>query len=235
MSSPKALSLLVVDLGEEAGRRLDRWRAELIRLDASAPVMHESSFLGIELRGAAVVATLAQVERLLREFLVGLAAEVEASRTEVRRLVPSLRALVGHSKFESLSSSSRGDVVWGQRVHVTAYDADTAYASLPPRMGKGPQPPLDGKTITDAHILRMWSVLSVRVDPFPKASCATSLRRLASLRNDIAHGNFPINEVMRSPGASAADLAMQIDDIILLILHVATELSTYVKEKHYRI
>lgn len=223
-------------MAEDTAQRLDKWRSSLLLLAAgSIPDIDEQSFLGCELRGAAIVATMAEVERLLREFMIGLAADVNSSKTEIRRLVPSLRSLVGHPNFESIATSKQSDTIWNQRAVVTTYETSGTFAVLPGRASKGGQPPLDGKTITDSHILRIWGVLGLVSNPFPRPECATSLRRLASLRNDIAHGNQPIDEVLKSPGASARELEHQIDNVELLILNLATELSAYSTSKAYRV
>lgn len=236
MAGSKPISLGVIDLAEESARRLDQWKSTLLLLDADAVVgISKTDFLGIELRAAAVVATMAEVERLLREFLIGLGAEVNSSRTEIRHIVAPLRALVAHSSFESISNTKQAEVAWSQRQLVTSLEGSTAYALLPTRVSKGAQPPLDGKTITDAHVLRLWAVLGIPGSPFPVPECATSLKRLASLRNDIAHANQPVDEVLLNPGTSGRDLERHIDHVQLLVLNMASELSDYVKRRKYRL
>ena len=74
----------------------------------------EVSFLGRELRGAAVVATMAEIENLLREMLVLVAREVNASGTPVRDMssrfgclqpIRRLRASAGRRKWTSAGIS----------------------------------------------------------------------------------------------------------------------------------
>lgn len=236
MAGSKPISIAIIDLGEESAQRLDQLKSMLLLLGSGSMVsVTEDSFLGRELCGAAVVATMAEIERLLREYLVGLAEDVNASKTEVREVVPSLRGLVAHGNFESIANTRQAETTWSQRRAVTTLEVSSAYALLPTRVSKGAQPPLDGKTITDVHVLRLWQVLGISASPFPIPSCATSLKRLASLRNDIAHANQPIKEVFRGPETSAKDLERLIDDVQLLILNLAHELSAYARSKKYKI
>lgn len=234
--SNKPLSLEVLENAEEAADRLDHWRSNLLLLAAeSLRDISESSFLGHELRAAAIVASMAEVEHLVREFLVSLSAEINASGTLIRNLKRTLRPLAVHSNFESLTTTSKGDTAWEQRLLVTTLEDNDQIARFPPRSSKGPQPPLDGKTIRRSHMLRLWEILGLPGTPFPEADCSTSLEKLALLRNDIAHRNVSVREVFFQPDTSARDVAKYLDDIVLMVLHLGTVWSSYASTRAYRV
>jgi hypothetical protein len=210
----------------------------LLRItDGSAPGIAEDDFLGKELRAAAVVATMAELERVVREILVGLTNEVAGAKVEVRNLVPGLRVLAAHSKFQSLMSTSDSDSHWTGRLAVSRLDLETEIARLPPRASNGPQPPLDGRTIRPSHLRRVWSLLEIRGDALPSASADASIAKLASIRNDVAHANAPIDELFHrdDTSRSAKSVARYIEDATLVLLHIGSEVSDYASGRHYRI
>lgn len=222
------LDVACIELADSAADRIDRWRTELLLLAAgSKSNISESSFLGRELRGAAVVATMAEVENLLREVLVLVAREVNASGTPVRDLVEPLRVLAAHSQFESISNTTKMDERWDKRYEVTRLHQEAAISSLPGKSTRGPQPPLDGKTIKPSHVQQVWKVLGLGGSPFPSIGASTALTKLASIRNDVAHRNVSISEVFLEPGKTAVHLAGYLDEMILFSLHVGVEVEAY--------
>lgn len=232
----KTLDAACIELADGAADRIDRWRTELLLLAAGAlPNAPEASFLGRELRGAAVVATMAEIENLLREMLVLVAREVNASGTPVRDLVQPLRVLAAHSQFESISSTTKMDERWNKRYQVTRLHQEAAISSLPGKASKGPQPPLDGKTIKPSHVQQVWRVLGLSGSPFPSVRASTALTKLASIRNDVAHRNVSISEVFLEPGKTAAHLAGYLDEMILFSLHVGVEMETYALAQDWHI
>jgi hypothetical protein len=70
------------------------------------------------------------------------------------------------------------------------YEASKEAVSLPIPM-HGPMPPLDGKTLTPAHLQRIWQVYGLNGNPVPDLSAGQTLQKVAGLKNDIAHGNLP--------------------------------------------
>lgn len=228
MPKNRPLPSLALDMGEAAARRLDQWRSSLLLLESgSLAGAAERSFIGYELRGAAIVAAMAELEHVLSECLAALSREMNASSTAVMSLKPSLRSLAMHSRLESLATGSDSDAAWAHRLVLTALDTSLEIVRLPLGSVKRPQPPLDGKTIRPAHVQRVWTVLGMIGQPFPAQRCEASLMRLGSLRNDIAHRNIPIEDVFRQPGTSAREVADYLDDVELLILHVVTEFAAY--------
>jgi hypothetical protein len=238
VATNRPLSLRATDLVEESATRLDQWRAVLLRITTGdAHEITEDDFLGKELRGAAVVATMGELERVLREILVALAQEVANAKVEVRDLVPGLRVLAAHSRFQSLSATSDTEMHWSGRLAVSRLDLDSEIARLPSRSSSGPQPPLDGKTIRPSHLRRVWSLLEIHGDALPSASADASITKLAGIRNDVAHANAPIDELFHRQdlSRSARSIAGYIEDATLVLLHIGSEVSDYARECHYRV
>lgn len=234
----KPLSIRIIELGDESTTRLEEWRQILLQLSTSSlPGIVEDGPLGRELRGAAAVATLAELERLLRESLVELSHEIGRAGVQIRDLVPGLRALVANPHFQAIMSSSRGDPHWDNRALVTRLETNSEIAVLPSRLSGSPQPPLDGKTIRTAHIERIWLVLELEGDAIPTATMGVSLNAMSTLRNDVAHGNAPLSEIFHPQnfGKSAADLAEHIRQSVRLIDHVCLSVSSYASGRKYRV
>jgi len=225
------------DLGEVTAKRLDQWRTVLLQLPTSSTLGLGSgitTFLNRELRGAAIVAAMAEVENLVRTSLLAVSTEINTSSTQLKDLKQALRALAVHSSFMSLSNTRDTDKTWDQRHFVSTLDTNPEIASLPGATTVSAPPPLDGRTIRPSHILRIWAVLGLGGSPFPAPRCSTSLTKLALLRNDIAHRNIPISEVFQQPGTSATQIAQYLDDIQLLVLHVASEIASYCSLQSYK-
>ncbi|GAB2460597.1 hypothetical protein [Xylanimonas ulmi] len=238
MAKNRPLALRAVELAEECASRLDQWRAFLLRFtDGSMPGLAEDDFLGKEMRAAAVVATMAELERLVREILVGLSYEINGARLEVRRLVPGVRVLAAHSKFQSLSDTRNADSHWASRLEVSRLELDTEIARLPGPTSSGPQPPLDGRTIRPSHLRRVWSLLEIGGDAMPSASADASITKLASVRNDVAHANAPIDELFHrdDESRSAKEIARYIEDATLVLLHIGSEIADYARQRRYRV
>lgn len=223
-----------LDRAEAAAKRVDEWRSHLLKLSSgSMAELVEQSFLGRELRAAAAVATMAELEAMLRDMLIGVSDEINSSLTEVRELVPSLRSLASHALFQSLADSPDSEKQWKGRLAVTQLDGSQDIARLPGRMTKAAQPPLDGRTIQSRHLSLIWEVLGLP-DPVPSALVVASLKKLTQIRNDVAHRNVDIYQVFSEAGRTARELAKYLDDIVLLILHIGNEWASYVSAAAYR-
>lgn len=216
-----------------AAKRIEEWRSNLLKLAAgSIPEIDEVSFLGRELRAAATIATMAELEGLLRDMLISVGAHVNKAGISYRDLKPSLRSLAAHSEFESLVATRDSGKVWGHRQVLTHLDDSDDLAILPSRTIKTPQPPLDGRTIQPRHISLIWSVLGIH-DPIPSASTVASLKKLTQLRNDVAHRNVEIHVAFSEPGRTARNIAKYLDDVLLLTLHIGVEWGTYITNQSY--
>lgn len=234
----KPFSIIIIELGDDATNRLDFWRGTLLRLSSDAlPGISETSHLGQEIRGAAAVATMAEVERLLRKSLIEISAELNQAGVPNNDLTPGLRALALHSEFQSMSSSpSIGESHWAKRRAMTRVEDNTQIAKFPGPTTSSPQPPLDGKTITANHFRLIWETFDVGGDAVPKAAMEVSLAALVRMRNDVAHANDQIQEIFHEQvtGKSAADIAGHIVNIRSLLDHFCLSLSSYTSEKRYR-
>lgn len=222
-----------LDRAEASARRLDEWRTQLHKLSAgSVPEIAEVSFLGRELRAAATVAAMAELEAILRDMLVDIGLVISSRGIEVRRLLPCLRSLAAHSTFVSMSSTADAEKHWTQRLLVTSLEFSSAHAAMPTRVVKGPQPPLDGRTIQPHHLFTVWRVLGL-TDPIPSASVVASLKKLTQIRNDVAHRNVDIAQVFSEAGRTSVEIATYIDDVTLLILNVGSEWSSYIANESF--
>lgn len=236
MATGNSATQALMDLADATAERLDQWRTTLVQLGTSPSAgVGESTFLQIELRAAAIVATMAELEHVVRESLLQLFLEVNSSGTLVRDLKHCVRSLAMHSTFDSLLNTKNADTAWSQRSLLTSLEMSSEIASLPLSTTRMPQPPLDGRTIRPAHLFRIWDILGITTDVFPAPRCQTSLVKMALLRNDIAHRNVPIADVFKQPAATAAHIARYVDDLELLVLHVANEIATYAAAQNYRI
>lgn len=224
---------IAIQFAEDAAARLGEWQRHLVNLsDGKLSGIPERSFLGRELRAAAVVATMAELEALLREMMVLIGQYVNASGALVRDLAPPLRALTANSRFESIAHSSDQDAIWDQKLAVTHLDVSPDRAIFPGRSRNSPQPPLDGRTIQVRHVAIVWRVLGMK-DPIPKASVVTSLKKLTQIRNDVAHRNVDIVQVFSEAGRTAQDLTSYLDDIVLLVLNIGIAWSDYIEDERY--
>ncbi len=224
---------LAVERAESAAARLDEWRSHLLKLaSGSISEITEQSFLGREMRAAATVAAMAELEALLRDMLISIGDEINRAALNMRDLIPSLRALAVDGRFSSLVDSSDNEKRWEQRLALTQLDASTEIAQFPGRAIKRPQPPLDGRTIQSRHLFLTWRVLGLS-DAIPSASVVASLKKLTQIRNDVAHRNVAITQVFSEAGRSANDVARYIDDVTLLVLHIGNEWQDYVAEAKY--
>lgn len=233
----KPLSVVAFELGDLAAQRIASWRQSMMLLAGDG--MHgirENDPLGQELRGAAVVAAMAELERLLRELLIVTSQEINQASVAVRDLKPALRALATQSHFQSIMQSPNGDGHWQSRAFVTTLEYSTEIAQLPKRSSVTPQPPLDGRTIRPSHIQRIWTTLGLEGVAIPKPEIHVSLTALATMRNDVAHGNAPIGEVFHPdiPGKSPAEIQRHLQNIEHLIDHVCLTFHYYGLASSYR-
>lgn len=232
MAARKPIGLAVIEAAEASATRIDRWKSSLLRRSSESAGSLES-FLTTELMAAAVVACMAEIESLMRGYLVGLAQQINGLGIRIRDIEPTLRSIAGHSHFESLANSENSENIWLRRLRVTSFEADEELVQFPVAARGKPQPPLDGRTITPEHVHRIWLILSLTSDPFPDPACIASLRKLSGLRNDIAHCNYPIEEVFAGPGVSRDEVVKYLDDMVLFILHVSTIWSDYSLNKAF--
>ncbi|QIK62924.1 hypothetical protein G7068_06710 [Leucobacter viscericola] len=235
MAKHELASARAYDLADSATERLSEWRSRLILLSAgSLPGISETSFLGRELKGASVIAGMAELEAILREMLISIGECINSSQVRLRDLKPSLRALVAHSDFESLLALRDRSKVWPKRLGLTSLDEASEVAVFPERSFKSPQPPLDGKTIQTSHLALVWQVLGIENPiPEPSAFVIASLKKLTQIRNDVAHRNISIEEVFRQADRSANHLEQHLEHLVFLIIHISIEWASYLTDEKY--
>lgn len=223
----------VLDQANDALERLDRLKSFLL----TAEDLYKSDnakwyFLTQEARAACIVGVLAELEALTRTFLVAINNEISGANRAIADLKPCLRGLAGHVHFESLRDSADASNIWARRAMVTTLEASKEVAQLPTPT-RGPQPPLDGRTLTPAHFKRVWEVYGIDDDPLPDLASGQTLQKLSGLRNDIAHGNLPFQEIFRTAGTATPAVERYLTQMSLLVIHLATAWARYADERAY--
>lgn len=214
--------------------RLDRLQGFLllaVKLDGEDHAKWH--FLTQEARAACIVGTLAELEALTRTFLSQINTQINQAKLAMGDLKPCLRGLAGHADFESLRDSSDAMNIWTRRSTVTTFEMSRNVA-LMPLSTRGPQPPLDGKTLTPSHFNRLWSVYGIDGGPFPDVSSGQTLQKLSGLRNDIAHGNLPFSEVFKTAGTTSNAVEGYTREMGLFVIHLASAWSGYAATQSYR-
>lgn len=233
MAEGNEASNTALERADAAAERIEEWRSHLLKLaSSSVPEIPEISFLGRELRAAATVAAMAELEALLRDMLVAIATHVNHIGVTYRELQPSLRPLAANSTFTSLADTQDRGKIWAHRLTLTSLEDSNEVAILPQKSIKSPQPPLDGRTIQPRHISLVWSVLNIS-NPIPSAAAAAALMKLTQIRNDVAHRNLGISDVFSEPGRTATHIAQYLDEILLLVIHIGFEWASYVDRQGY--
>lgn len=223
----------VFDQADDALKRLDRLKSFLVAAEALRVQDHARwFFLTQEARAACIIGVCAELEALTRVFLVAVNGEINRGVHVVGDLKPCLRGLAGHAHFESLRTSEDAATVWARRTAVTSYDTSTEVAAMP-LPARGPQPPMDGKTLTPSHFQRLWDVYGLDGDPFPELAWATTLTKLSGLRNDIAHANLPFSEIFRTAGTTSPSVERALDQMNNFVIHLTVTWTSYVASQHY--
>lgn len=223
----------VFDQADGAMSRLDRLKAFLLAaVDLDGDDHDKWHFLTQEARAACIVGILAELEALTRTFLCAINDEINESKVSVGDLKQCLRGLASHVHFESLRDSNDSTNTWNRRAAVTSLENSSEIAVLPIPI-RGPQPPLDGKTLTPAHFYRIWQVYGVEGDPMPDLAAGQTLQKLSGLRNDVAHGNLPFSEIFRTAGTTAPAIEGYVTQMSLFVIHLASAWSAYASGRGY--
>lgn len=184
-----------------------------------------------EIRAACVIYSMAELEALTTTVLQIANAEINSGAYSVKECRPSLRALAGHSTFESLRDTVDSNKVWQHRQLVTSLEKCDEVTALP--LSNRNQPPLDGKTLTPRHFDRVWTLYGLDGQWFPNVRCAMTLSKLRGLRNDLAHGNIPFHDIFSQPGMTANEIESYLDDISELFIHLSHSFSEHLTNKSY--
>ena len=231
-----AHSALIDELDQHCERLLSR-TDELKRYLIAAKAMRTQdsvrwTFLEREARATAIVCSMAELESLTRETIRRTHQELNSSALENRALTRCLRQLAAHDAFESLRYLQDHEKVWTTRFFATTLDASSDVLGLPlPR--KGPQPPLDGRTLKPSHFYRIWEIYGLPAEAFPMVRWVASLQKLSMLRNDIAHANVPFPEIFKQAGVSTSEVESYVDDISSFALHFTSCWQEFLERKLY--
>lgn len=143
-----------------------------------------------------------------------------------------MRQLAAHDAFESLRTLQDHEKLWDARAFATTLEGCGDLLKLPlPR--KGPQPPLDGGTLKPGHFNRLWAIYGLPGIAFPEAAWAPSLQKLAGLRNEIAHGTSPFNDIFSQAGVTVAEVERYIDDLSLFSIHLVDSWCKFLASEMY--
>ena len=218
---------------ERALSRVDNLKTLLVGAAAASAETPQSHAYSREMRAACVVYSMAELEALTTTVLHIANAEINSGSHSIKECRPSLRALAGHSTFESLRDTIDSNKVWQHRQLVTNFEECDEVAILP--VSDKSQPPLDGKTLTPRHFDRIWSIYGLAGQWFPNVRCAMTLTKLRGLRNDLAHGNIPFADVFSQPGMTSIEIEAYIADICELFIHLPYAFSDHLTKRSYLI
>lgn len=227
---------LVADLRLHVDRllnRVDQLQLLLAQNFSASKTADLPDFVSRELRAAAVVGSISELEALTRSAIQLTHNELNSCGLILCDISPSIRQLAVHNTFESLRGMADHSKLWEKRRFATTLETCNQPVSLPIILRGSPQPPLDGRTLTPSHYYRLWQIYGLPDTPFPVVSWEGSLQKLALLRNDIAHGNLPVDEMFTQPGRSAHDIRVYINDIGLFSINFADCWESYLINQGY--
>lgn len=190
---------------------------KLIRSLTGAPAQFPLGEL--ELRAHVAVAASAELEGFVRGSIRLAHEELNRSHVRLCDLEPCVRQLAAHSNFQGLLTGQSEDKLWSHRAAVTQLERNVALAKFP-LPTKGPTPPLDGRTLVPDHFNRLWTVYGFHGDPLPDGRSDGHLRKLALLRNDLAHGNFALKEIFAEPSRESRHLVDYVESMRRIAAHM---------------
>lgn len=219
---------------EEAEERLRKIKKFLSQINSDPDSISKeiSEFLSIEIRGAACVAASGELERYFREVLKFLYKEIKDNSLLHKDLQPGLRVVGCSSNFQLLSSQKLGIKNWSNRYDLISSNALSHAFDYAPS-SSSPVQPLDGKTIKKEHISIINQALNL--DYHVPGKYMNSITAISSIRNDVAHVNYPIEEVFHEANMEKSiDVIIgHLDNIIEFILEVSYEINDYYYNKKY--
>jgi hypothetical protein len=191
-----------------------------------------STSLLAEARGSAIVGVCAELEALTRTTIQRTHEELNSMGIPYANLVASLRQLAAHHVFESLRELQDHSKLWERRLYATTLEKCPDSPQFPIAR-RSAQPPLDGRTLRPEHFYRIWDIYGLTGMAFPTVSWATSLQKVALLRNDIAHANLPFYEIFKQAGSSVGEVERYLDDIGYFSMHFVFCWSEYLRDEGY--
>lgn len=217
---------------ERALARADGLKTLLLHSGANMRSTATERSYSQEIRAACILYSMAELESLVRNVLHSSNMIINSRQHTIMSVKPCLRALAGHQTFESLQSLRDHQKLWEGRALITSLDSSLDILKLPVTT-RTAQPPLDGRTLTPRHFIRIYQVYGIDENWSPRVSVSMTLTKLASTRNDLAHGNIPFAEVFSQPGLTAPEIERYIDEICDLYIHFADGFYRHVDGEKY--
>ena len=210
-----------------ADRELSRIKSAIAHADVAlmsrlTPVQERAAAS----RASAYVWLAATLERVVRDALQSTMREISSLTLPIHDLRLSLFSLLCEPEFNSLSSKSRGHS-WDTRIALFLKTTDVSPAILSEDVL-----PLDGRTIRAEHFDTIWLVLGISSSSMPSPIHRLALKDLADGRNEVAHGHKdPVSFGRTKVTTDLFRLTSRVDDVIM---HLLTELDSYVDRRHFR-
>jgi hypothetical protein len=183
-------------------------------------------------RAEGIIFGMAELEALVKNDLTQANSQLNSLQISYRDAKPCLRQLGAHSIFESLRSTTQSDKVWEHRARVTGFETSSELLCIPATT-VGPQPPLDGKTLTPPHISRIVTVYGLADLEFASSSWQGSLYLFRSKRNDLAHGNITFGRVFQEPGMTPEKIVSCLADLEDLASALTLAWTEYFSQSRY--
>ncbi|GAD84380.1 hypothetical protein NCAST_23_01380 [Nocardia asteroides NBRC 15531] len=175
---------------------------------------------------------MAELESLVTYVIRSVNGVINDRAHVVSDIKPCLRSIACHSVFDSLRTVADSQKVWSSRQLVTTLESSTDILELPVTYGTA-QPPLDGRTLTPGHFIRIWSIYGLDGTWYPTISCAMTLTKLSGARNDLAHGNEPFNIIFSQPGLDVKSIERYMDEMCMLYIHFSNSFVDYIENSRY--
>ncbi|WP_160310825.1 MAE_28990/MAE_18760 family HEPN-like nuclease [Kocuria sp. SM24M-10] len=204
-----------------AGESLDGIRQALLDISSgkvkggAAEALHASTYVLIS----------ATLERTLKESLTALVNEINATRTPLIQVRPSLFSLICDSQFVSIANSGAHESL-NRRVDLTLQFSSHDQCLLNESIL-----PLDGRTIRKKHFDPIWRVFGFSNNSLDLPRHQFTLETVANFRNDVAHGDASLAEV--AGRQTVEDTLRYVDEIEAVLLHFYSTAEDYLLKSLY--
>lgn len=210
------------------------WHSILVADVAQLGGAHGWRTVSRDVRAAATVFAMAELEALLKDAIEETHSNIEASAVDVGALRAGVRMLHMGTRFSAASGPEGYDTTWLARLEVGRSHQCEELVALPRRDPQGSLAPIGNRTPRARTISLIWTIYELTGDPFPQLSWRSSLGELASLRNDVAHRRSTLRLVMAGPDRTADSIAGHVRNVRYLGAHVVKALDDYCATQQYR-
>lgn len=220
----------------ECSSRIQRWKVTLAQIDRSSPesVLHHGTFIGIELRAAAIVGLVASLERTVRICVRATLIHLDEERIPMRELSGLLPWVSHYNAISSIGGTTNTIKSWQRYRQLFDSLAETEPARFQAALTASPMVPLAGSTVSSDTLSHLWQVLGIPGDILPSAHSNSVLKKLVQSRNDIAHSNAPLEDVLVSPELQTGRLTEHCETIDRVIDHICLAFRDYLGRRSYR-